>query len=262
MSEQLKITLIQSALHWENAAANLLMFSEKISGINEETDLIILPEMFSTGFTMNAAAMAQPMNGDAITWMKEKAKEKNCVVTGSLIISENGSFFNRLIWMNPDGSFLHYDKRHLFRLAHEEKTYTPGKDKQIIEYKGWKILPLICFDLRFPVWSRRTKAADYDLLIYVANWPERRITAWNQLLIARAIENQCYVAGLNRIGNDGNDVYHSGESAIINCKGEIISGINPHEESIETVTLIKTELVDFRKHLPFLEDADHFTIKL
>ena len=262
MSDTLKITLVQSNLHWENAEANLQMFSEKISGIKVDTDLIILPEMFSTGFTMNAAKMAEPMNGHAIKWMMDTAKEKKCVVAGSLIISENGHFFNRLIWMNPDGTFAHYDKRHLFSLAKEEQTFAPGKNKLIIDYKGWKILPLICFDLRFPVWSRRTKSADYDLLIYAANWPERRITAWNQLLIARAIENQCHVAGLNRFGNDGNNIYHSGESAVVNYKGEVISDINAHEECIETVELNKIELLEFRKQLPFLEEADDFVIKL
>jgi predicted amidohydrolase len=164
--------------------------------------------------------------------------------------------------MNPDGSLIQYDKRHLFRLAHEEQSFAPGKIKIIIDYKGWKILPLICFDLRFPVWSRRTKSSDYDLLLYVANWPERRIAAWNQLLIARAIENQCYVAGLNRVGNDGNDIYHSGESAVINCKGENICGIPAHEECTETITLNKRELNDFRKQLPIIEDGDDFTIKL
>lgn len=262
MPDNLKITLIQSFLHWEDKQANVSMFDDKIAAVKEGTDIIILPEMFTTGFTMNAQAMAEPMNGPAVEWMKEKAREKNCVITGSMIIRENGAFFNRLIWMSPDGSSLQYDKRHLFRLAHEEQSYAPGKNKIVIDYKGWKILPLICFDLRFPVWSRRTKSSDYDLLLYVANWPERRITAWNQLLIARAIENQCYVAGLNRVGNDGNDIYHSGESAVINCKGENISGIPAHEECTETITLNKQELSDFRNQLPFIEDGDDFTIKL
>ncbi len=262
MSTDLRITLIQSDLHWENADANLHSFAEKISSLKEETDIIILPEMFSTGFTMNAAALAESMEGKAIQWMREKAREKNCVITGSLAIKESGAFFNRLIWMNPDGTFLQYDKRHLFRLAHEQNTYTYGKEKIIVEYKGWKILPLVCFDLRFPVWSRRTKKSDYDLMIYVANWPERRVTAWNQLLIARAIENQCYIAGVNRVGNDGNHIYHSGDSAVINFKGETISGICAHDTCIETVTLNKNELNEFRSQFPFIEDADDFTINM
>lgn len=262
MSGNLRISLLQSALHWENAQANLEMFSEKISLLKGETDIIVLPEMFSTGFSMNAAALAEPMTGQAIQWMKKTAAGKNCIVTGSLMIREDNFFYNRLIWMQPDGHFIQYDKRHLFRLAHEEKTYTPGKKKIIIAYKGWRILPLVCFDLRFPVWSRRTKEADYDVLIYAANWPERRVTAWSQLLIARAIENQCYVAGVNRVGNDGNQVYHSGESAVINYKGEEISGIPAHEECTETVVLNLNELQDFRRQLPFIDDADDFTINL
>jgi omega-amidase len=262
MPDVLRVSIIQSALHWENVEANLRMFSEKISLLKEETDIIVLPEMFSTGFTMNAAAVAEPMNGRAIAWMQKTAAEKKCAVTGSLVIAEGGAFYNRLVWMNADGTYFHYDKRHLFRLAHEERTYTAGKDKMVITCKGWKILPLICFDLRFPVWSRRTKSTDYDLLIYVANWPERRVLAWRQLLIARAIENQCYVAGVNRVGNDGSGIYHSGESAVINFKGEIMSGIDAHEELAETVALNKQELEDFRRQLPFIEDADDFTIKL
>jgi predicted amidohydrolase len=262
MKPPLKITLIQSLLAWENKEANLEMFSQKISKLKDKTDLIVLPEMFSTGFTMNAAAMAEPVNGNSVEWMRKMAAMKNCVVTGSLIISENGKFYNRLIWMKPDGSFNHYDKRHLFRLAHEEQTYTAGQERLIVELNGWRIFPLVCFDLRFPVWSRRTKDSGYDVLLYVANWPERRVTAWSQLLIARAIENQCYVAGVNRVGNDGNDIYHSGESAVINYKGEEISGISAHEESIETVELHKEELENFRSQLPFLEDADSFTLKL
>jgi omega-amidase len=262
MQAPLRITLVQSQLSWENKSANLEMFSRKISKLKDKTDLVVLPEMFSTGFTMNASAMAEPVNGDSVEWMRQTAAMNNCVVTGSLIISENKKFYNRLIWMKPDGRFLQYDKRHLFRLAHEEQTYSPGKQKLIVELNGWKIFPLVCFDLRFPVWSRRTKDSDYDVVLYVANWPERRVTAWSQLLIARAIENQCYVVGVNRVGNDGNAIYHSGESAVINYKGEEISGISAHEEVIETIELHKEEMENFRTQLPFLEDADSFTIKL
>ena len=236
------------------------MFDRKIDSLKGDTDVIILPEMFSTGFTMNAPAMAENMYGDTFRWMMEKSQQKKCAVTGSLIITENGEYYNRLIWMNPDGSCQTYDKRHLFRLAGEERTYTSGKQKLIIDYKGWKIAPFICFDLRFPVWSRRTKSTDYDLLIYVANWPQRRVTAWNQLLIARAIENQCYVAGVNRVGDDGNGIYHSGESAVINFKGENLGSIIPHEEAIDTILINKTEQESFRSQLPFIEDGDDFRI--
>jgi predicted amidohydrolase len=238
------------------------MFSEKISALKESEDIIVLPEMFSTGFSMNAGQLAETMDGKAVTWMKERATKNNCVITGSLIIKEGDSFFNRLIWMKPDGTYEHYDKRHLFRIADEGKTYTAGTKKLIVEYKGWKIHPLICYDLRFPVWSRRTKSADYDVLIYAANWPQKRVTAWSQLLIGRAIENQCYVVGVNRVGNDGNNKYHSGDSAIINFKGEMMNNSCPNDTCTETIALSKKELEDFRKHLPFAEDADDFIINI
>jgi omega-amidase len=262
MSEKLNITLVQPSLHWENSDANLELFTGKINAIKEETDLILLPEMFSTGFSMQAASLAETMDGKSVSWMRKMAKEKNAVVAGSLMIADEGKYYNRLIWMKPDGNVFTYDKRHLFRLAGEEKIFTPGEKKLIVDLKGWKILPLVCFDLRFPVWSRRTKKENYDLALYVANWPERRVAAWNQLLIARAIENQCYVAGVNRVGNDGHDIYHSGESAVNNFKGENICGICAHEECVETVSLDKTALEDFRAQLPFIDDADDFTINL
>ncbi len=256
----LKVTIIQPGLHWENTGKNLEMFSKKIASITEATDLIILPEMFSTGFTMNAKACAEETNGKTVEWLRTKAKEKKCVITGSVIIHEEKKFYNRLIWMRPDGSFLFYDKRHLFRLAEEDQTYTSGHKKIITEINGWKICPLICYDLRFPVWSRRTKEGDYDLLIYVANWPDRRIHAWRQLLVARAIENQSYVAGVNRIGNDGNGIHHSGYSAMLDFKGEQLSTTKPDEESVETISLQKEPLLDFRKHFAFADDADEFRI--
>lgn len=256
---KLTITLIQTNLHWENKEKNMAMFSEKISSIRESTDLIILPEMFTTGFTMNASALAEEMNGPTIRWMKEIAIKKNCVITGSLIIKEGDKYFNRLIWMRPDG-FEQYDKRHLFSYADEDKTYSKGENKIIVTLKGWRILPLICYDLRFPVWSRNTKNSNYDLMIYVANWPERRAYAWKQLLIARAIENQSYVAGLNRTGNDGNDIFHTGESALIDFKGENILKENPNENFILTQVLSKESLENFRKQFAFSRDADEFNI--
>jgi omega-amidase len=262
MKEDLKITLLQTSLHWEDVDANLKMFSEKISLLKEETDIIILPEMFSTGFSMNAEKVAEMMGGKAFRWMKEKSQEKKCAVVGSLMISESGKYFNRLILMKPDETFEQYNKRHLFQLAHEEKTYTAGTEKLIVEYKGWKICPLVCYDLRFPVWSRRTKKEEYDLLIYVANWPERRVQAWSSLLVARAIENQCYVAGVNRIGADGNKIYHSGNSAVINFKGDLLSENFSGNESVQTISLSKKELEDFRNHFPFDKDADSFSIQV
>ena len=245
------------------------MFASKIKTINEHTDLIILPEMFSTGFTMDAKKVAEKMDGSAMLWMKEIAKRANCVVTGSIVIEENRKYFNRLVWMRPDGSFETYDKRHLFRYAHEQETYSAGEKKLIAELNGWKICPMICYDLRFPVWSRNrwTKtpgsdlmATDYDLLIYVANWPERRDHPWKTLLPARAMENQSYVVGLNRVGDDGNKIYHSGDSGVYDFKGERISKTDAKEENVETISLSYSALTEFRKIFPAWMDGDSFAI--
>ena len=254
----LKISLIQSELFWENQAANLEMFSKKIDSISDQTDLILLPEMFTTGFTMHASANAEKMNGATMQWMKSIAIRKNCVVAGSIIIQDGEKFYNRLIWMRPDW-FSIYDKRHLFRLAGEEEVYTAGKDRLVEKIKGWKIAPLICYDLRFPVWSRRSDEFNYDLLIYVANWPERRNIAWKQLLPARAIENQSYVVGLNRIGNDGNDISHTGDSTLIDFSGNAIASMNS-EARVTTLTLSMQNLYDYRKQFAFYDDRDRFKI--
>lgn len=252
--------MIQTGLHWESAEKNVEMFTQKINDIEGATDLILLPEMFSTGFTMNAPENAEAMDGVTVQWMRRMAFQKQAVVTGSLIIEEDKKYYNRLIWMRPDGSFNHYDKRHLFRLAKEEKKYTQGTHQWIMSWKGWKIYPLICYDLRFPVWSRRKKGFDFDLLLYVANWPERRIQAWKQLLPARAIENQCYVAGLNRTGADGNNMQHTGESAIVDFLGNSLSHFEASKEKTETVTLNLDSLADYRKQFAFGDDADDFEI--
>ena len=215
----LTITIIQSDLHWEDKAANLAMFEKKINGIKEKTEIVLLPEMFSTGFSMNAKALAETMDGETVAWMKKIAAEKKIILTGSIIAEENEKYFNRLVWMLPNGEFGFYDKRHLFAFAEEDKYYSAGNKRLITSVKGWKINLLVCYDLRFPVWARQTNEAEYDLLIYVANWPERRIYAWKTLSQARAIENQCYVAAVNRVGKDGNDIYYSGESMIIRSIG-------------------------------------------
>ncbi len=263
----LKITIIQTNLFWENVDENLAMFSKKISSISEQTDLIVLPEMFSTGFTMNNKVVAETMKGKSIQWMKNLAKEKKCVITGSLILEDKKKYYNRLVWMLPNGNFKTYDKRHLFRYAGEEKQYTAGSKKLIVKLKGWKINPLVCYDLRFPVWSRNqltgkkaTSKNAYDVQLFVANWPERRNHAWKTLLLARAMENQSYVVGVNRVGDDGNTIYHSGDSAVINFKGEIISKTKPHIESIETVTLSRKELDNWRSSFPAWMDADKFKV--
>lgn len=258
--EELKITILQSVLFWENCEQNLEQFSKKISLIREQTDLIILPEMFTTGFSMQPEKLAESMTGKTVKWMSEHAHKKQCVITGSFICEENGNYYNRLVWMKPDGTYSIYDKRHLFSMANENKHYTPGNKKIIEEIKGWKICPLICYDLRFPVWSRNTRSNNYDILIYVANWPEKRSFPWKTLLLARAIENQCYVVGINRVGNDGNEISYSGDSSVINFKGEIISKTPPHAEFIETISLNYSGLEEFRKQFPVLDDADSFEI--
>jgi predicted amidohydrolase len=259
--EELRITIIQAALHWENAAANRKMFESLLNKISRPTDLIVLPEMFTTGFTMNAIGNAETMDGETVQWMSEWSRKKNCAVTGSIIVQENRNYFNRLVWMKPDGSYDWYDKRHLFRLSGEEKVYSSGNKKLIVEINGWKIFPLVCYDLRFPVWSRRTAEENYDVLIYVANWPERRIGAWKHLLPARAVENQSYAIGVNRIRQDGNGVDHPGESAAYDFLGEKICHTPANEEAIETIALSKTSLENFRKQYPFTLDADRFDLR-
>jgi omega-amidase len=268
MKQDLKVTLVQSDLHWEDPQKNLDMFDAKIAAISQ-TDLIILPEMFNTAFTMNAENLAETMEGKTLSWMRKKAEEKQCVITGSIIIKEENKYFNRLVWMRPEGTFETYDKRHLFRMANEHEHFSSGNKKNIVELKGWKILPLICYDLRFPVWSRNKKspggkeqsAMEYDILIYVANWPEKRINAWRTLLMARAIENQCYTIGVNRTGYDDNDNFYPGASVVIDPKGEKISKIDD-KESVETVLLSAKELEEFRKSFPVGMDADGFEINL
>jgi omega-amidase len=259
----LTVSLIQANLHWEDVAANLAMFDQKIDSIKERTEVIILPEMFSTGFSMQSERLAQTMDGSAVQWMKQKAKEKNVIITGSLIIEEGGEYFNRLIWMLPNGTFGIYNKRHLFGFAGEHDHYTAGDKRLIAQVKGWKLNLSVCYDLRFPVWARNSILENgepaYDVLINVANWPERRNTPWRALLQARAIENQCYVIGLNRVGNDGNDIYHSGDSSIIDPIGEIIYH-KAHDEDVFTYTLSRSHLNELRARFPFLKDADRFII--
>lgn len=256
--QPLKTALVQTSLHWEDKQANFKMLDEKLSGITTGPDIVVLPEMFSTGFSMQPEKFAEKIDGEAVSWMQKKASQLNAVITGSLIIEENGAYYNRLIWLQPDGSMSWYDKRHLFSMAGEEKVYFPGQEKLVVEWKGWKICPLICYDLRFPVWIRNKEC--YDLLIFVANWPERRVQHWRKLLAARAIENECFVAGVNRVGEDGNNIYHSGSSMAINPMGEILLEA-VHTETIATVTLNPEEITKMRRYMPFLKDMDDFKIK-
>jgi omega-amidase len=225
--QDLKITLIQSDVHWEDIEANLAMFEEKIWQIGATTDVIVLPEMFTTGFSMAAPRLAEHMNMRTTKWMRQMADQTGALVLGSYIVTVHERYYNRLVWMEPGGNMKTYDKRHLFRMANEHKTYAQGESMLIGTWKGWRICPLICYDLRFPVWSRNrwdasSKRLNYDLLIYVANWPMIRINAWDTLLRARAIENLSYVVGVNRIGIDGNDIEYNGHSSVISPKGEAI----------------------------------------
>lgn len=256
----LRITLVQTYLNWEHVDENLKHFSNVFDKIIEQTDLIVLPEMFTTGFTMKPEALAEEHGGKGLQWMQQKAKEKNCVITGSISVKDQSNFYNRLYWVNPNGTYQHYDKRHLFRMGHEQEHYAQGTKKLVVELKGWKICPLVCYDLRFPVWSRNTEENQYDILVYVANWPQVRSYPWKQLLIARAIENQCYTIGVNRVGRDGHLVEHSGDSCALNPRGELISSIHPNEEMIETVNLSYQYLTEFRKVFPVMMDGDGFKL--
>lgn len=263
-------TLLQTALHWEDKAANLQMLEEKINGIKEKTQVVLLPEMFSTGFSMKPELLAETMDGPTVQWMKRVAAKKKIILAGSVIISEASEsgeadathYYNRFIWMQPNGQYGCYDKRHRFAFAGEDQHYTAGNERFIASVNGWKINCLVCYDLRFPVWARNQMAGDgpeYDVLIYVANWPERRSTAWKTLLQARAIENQCYVIGVNRVGTDGNGIYHSGESTVIDPLGEILYHKKDEEDAF-TITLQKEALNETRKKFPFLRDGDAFAI--
>jgi len=285
----LTITIIQTDLKWEDKAANLRTLEDKILSIPGNPELVVLPEMFSTGFSMRPQALAEQMDGPTLTWMRTVAARKRIILTGSVIIEEEGNYFNRLIWMLPNGEYGFYDKRHRFAYAGENEQYTAGHRRLITSVKGWKIMPLVCYDLRFPVWSRQNPAPppedtseqaanaglapvppspvagtptslEYDVLLYVANWPQRRSLAWKTLLQARAIENQSYVVGVNRVGNDGNNIYHSGDSMILDPLGEICYH-GAEKEDIFTITLQKETLTDIRQRFPFWRDADTFSIQ-
>lgn len=253
----MKIALIQTSLAWENPIENRSHLAQKITGFMQDVDLIVLPEMFSTGFTMNPAAVAETMDGETVLWLQHLAKAKDCAITGSLIIEEKGNYYNRLVFVYPSGELKCYDKRHLFTLAGEDKFYTAGQEKLIIEYKGFKICPLICYDLRFPVFARNVE--DYDLLLYVANWPKVRVNAWDILLKARAVENVCYTIGVNRIGKDENNHEYLGHSQVVDFLGDYV--LEPQEaDNVFIVHLDKERLLETRGRLAFLNDRDQFEI--
>lgn len=263
--QDLKVTLIQSDLHWEDVEANLAVFEEKIWQIGGSTDIIVLPEMFTTGFTMAAPRLAEHMNMRTFKWMKQMADQTGALIMGSYIVTVHERYYNRLLWMEPGGAFKTYDKRHLFRMANEHKTYSSGESLLISTWKGWRICPLVCYDLRFPVWSRNTwdpaaKKPSYDLAVYVANWPMIRINAWDTLLKARAIENLSYVVGVNRIGIDGNNIEYNGHSSIISPKGDTIF-TNEGMETTRTTEISANSLLAFRDKFPAYLDADEFTVE-
>lgn len=268
----LSFTLIQTALHWEDKSSNLRMLEEKILGLPQSAQVVILPEMFPTGFSMKPEVLAETMEGEVLQWMSRMASTKKIILTGSVMIGAQQeeetqmNYYNRLIWMLPNGKFGYYDKRHLFAFGGEDRHYTAGKERLIASVNGWKINLMVCYDLRFPVWSRQAPQeargeAEYDVLIYVANWPERRNHAWKTLLQARAIENQCYVIGVNRVGEDGNGIYHSGDSMVIDPLGEILYH-KEHGEDIHTIILDHNHLHNIREKFQFLRDADDFQVVL
>lgn len=259
----LTISTIQSSLLWEEKSANLRLLEEKISGMTEKTEIVVLPEMFSTGFSMDVNQLAETMEGETVGWMKRVSRENGIILTGSVIIEEAGKCYNRLVWMMPNGQYGYYDKRHLFAFGEEDRYYSPGDKRLIASVKGWKINLQICYDLRFPVWARQQSAGnepEYDVLIYVANWPERRSHAWKTLLCARAIENQCYVVGVNRVGNDGKNIYYSGNSLVIDPLGQVLYHM-ADEEDVFTIALQKEKLEEVRTKFPFWKDADGFKIQ-
>ncbi|TRZ45835.1 amidohydrolase [Robertkochia solimangrovi] len=258
MRDRLKTALVQADLVWEAPAQNRIRFESQIRKVlsNEQADLVILPEMFSTGFTMDAAAVAEGMDDDTVNWMMRLARELDIAICGSLVINEDNRFYNRFMFVYPEGNYLFYDKRHCFTLAGEDKSYTPGTERVVVSYKGWRIFPQICYDLRFPVWSRNN--LDYDLAIYVANWPEMRIGAWSALLKARAIENMSYVIGVNRVGKDGNGYPYTGASSAYDPLGYQLC--YSETEEILIAELSRSAMIEIRDKLGFLKDQDTFTL--
>lgn len=257
--QDLKVTIAQSMLHWEDAEANRRMFETKLAILAGKTDVVVLPEMFTTGFSMRSDELAEDMTGPTVRWMGEQAKKLDAAVYGSVIITEGGKCFNRGLFVKPDGQVTVYDKRHLFRFANETDHYSAGNERVVVDWRGWRILLQICFDLRFPVFARNR--SDYDAMLYVANWPEARRYPWSHLLIARAIENQCYVAGVNRVGMDGKGIHYTGDSVVIDPRGAVIGQVEPSMEGTASVTFDREALEDFRAKFPVALEADDFELK-
>lgn len=257
----LNVSIVQAELVWHDSAANLRHFTQLLAPLAGRTDLIVLPEMFTSGFTMRPGVVAEAPDGPAVDWMREQAARLGAVITGSMPTRQGDQFVNRMVWMRPDGTHEHYDKRHLFRMAEEHQYYQAGSRRPIVELKGWRILPLVCYDLRFPVWSRNQPVGSdgaYDVVIYVANWPQRRRHAWVSLLRARAIENLAYCVGVNRVGVDGNEIPYSGDSAVLDYLGQPLC--EPTGTAVETVTLKRADLDAYRQQFPAYLDADRFEL--
>ncbi|HTX88800.1 MAG TPA: nitrilase-related carbon-nitrogen hydrolase [Bacteroidales bacterium] len=264
MDPVLTLSLIQPDLTWEDPVQNMEKLSMHLEQLPDPVDLILLPETFNTGFSIHPERCAEYMNGPSVHFLREKSAEKKAVIIGSLLIAEDGKYYNRLIAMFPDGHYEYYDKRHLFRMSDENRKLTPGTRRIIIEVKGWKILPLVCYDLRFPVWSKNRMNGndyEYDLLIYAANWPASRHAVWKSLLTARAIENLAFVAGVNRVGKDGDGTDHLGESVIVDHKGFILGIADKETPSVVTAAIDRKELEDFRRSFPVGLDWDQFIIR-
>jgi omega-amidase len=255
-----RITLVQTALHWEQPVANRAHFDTLLAPLAGHTDLVVLPEMFNTGFSMRPEVVAEPMSGPTVAWLRQQAARLGAVVVGSMACAANGQFFNRLLWVRPDGQVQTYDKRHLFGLAGEDAHYTAGAESLTVDWLGWRIRPLICYDLRFPVWSRHRPDAPYDLLLYVANWPARRAHHWRTLLAARAIENQCYTVGVNIVGTDGHQLEYLGDSLLADFQGQSVAHL-AHQPAVVTLRLDLEKLQTYREQLPFLHDSDAFEWK-
>lgn len=259
MSENLNIALIQTELVWEQPEQNRTDLSKKIDALKSPVDIIVLPEMFTSGFTMNPSHVFETMQGETVAWLKSVAAEKQAAITGSMVIKEDGHYYNRMLFVHPDGAIDQYDKRHTFTFAGEDKVYSSGTKKITVDYKGWTICPLICYDLRFPVWARNVE--NYDVLIYVANWPASRMVAWDTLLKARAIENMSYCVGVNRVGKDDNNHDYSGHSAVYDVLGNRIDTIPLEKEAVEIVSLKKEHIQQNRSKFNFLADQDQFSIR-
>ncbi|MFO7922265.1 MAG: amidohydrolase [Bacteroidales bacterium] len=263
MRHDITVSLIQSAVIWEKPADNLELFARLLEEIKGKTDLVILPEMFTTGFSMECEKLSGKYTGKTLQWMEKWAKAIEGVIAGSIIFKEKDKYYNRLIWMTPDSGYKYYNKRHLFRMENEHQHYTGGKNKLIVNLSGWNICPLICYDLRFPVWSRNrftNSRWEYDILIYIANWPSERNDIWSTLLKARAIENQAYVIGVNRTGTDGNNISHSGNSVVIDLNGNIIDSCGEKDPCVKTIKLSVADLAKKRRILEAGKDWDSFEI--